>query len=56
MADSVLDDFLGSVSKEHSGLGKVFVETGVAVVGIHGVKVEGLKVYTVKFPSKKMLR
>lgn len=53
MADGVLDDFLGGVAKEHAGLGKVFVETGIAVVGVHGVK--GLT--GVKFPSsKKMLR
>jgi hypothetical protein len=27
MANGVLDDFLGGVTEEHSGLSKVFVET-----------------------------
>lgn len=37
VTDGVLDDFLGRVAEKHTGLGKVFVETGVAVVGVHGV-------------------
>lgn len=36
MADSIFNDLVCSVAEKHSGLGKVLVETGVAVVGIHG--------------------
>lgn len=36
MADSILNDLVRGVAEKHTSLGKVLVETGVAVVGIHG--------------------
>lgn len=36
VTDSVLDDLLGGVTQEHARLGEVLIDTGVAVVGIHG--------------------
>lgn len=54
MADGVLDHLIVGVTEKDTGIGKVLVGTGVAVVGIHGE----LVMCKVAKPrcSKKMLR
>jgi hypothetical protein len=37
MADSVFYDLLICISEQHVGLGEIFVDTRVTVIGIHGV-------------------
>lgn len=56
MANSIFNDLVRSVAEKHTGLGKVLVETGVTVVGIHGERVKNARSCKPLDSKKKMLR